>query len=795
MAVYDVGSQDGRPYIVTELLEGATLRERLAAGALGARKTTEYAGQIAQGLAAAHAKSIVHRDLKPENVFVTQDERVKILDFGVAKLGAGVEGTAPSGTAATEAHRTEPGTVLGTVAYMSPEQVRGERADARSDIFSFGTVVYEMLTGRHPFQRGSPGETMAAILHEEPPPPSEATSGPPPSLEGVVLHCLEKSPAARFQSAGDIAFHLSTASSSTESRPVPPRSRNAGIAIGAIVAFGALFLGALFYLRPRHDAGAAARRVAVLPFENLGSPEDDYFADGIADAVRGKLTTLPGVAVIARGSSTPYKKTKKTPGEIAKELGVRYLLSATVRWQKGSGAASRVEVSPELVEIPEAGAPTSKWAEPFAASLTDVFQVQSDIAARVARAMGDALTAGDASRLAATPTRSLEAYDAFLKGQQEWGHGGIDPASLRRELGHYERAVSLDPGFADAWASLSETLSLLNEYTPGEFPLERSRTAAERAIAVAPQNPMGYRALGTYYRFHFENERAIEQYKKSQALAPSDERGDVGLALAKKAMGHWEEAVAYLRRAESIDPLTLSVRRFLAECLLDLRRYGEARSAADRGLAIAPGDPTLVFLKCMTYLGEGNLAAARAAVGEASSFERLAADAPTWMFDREQRDRLFRMTPEAFDDDRGRWGLALAEGYLAQGDLASARRYAEESRKGFEERLAKAPDEDSGHAWLGVALAILGRKDDAIRAGRRAVELMPFGREAETAAYDRQLLAKIYALVGEPDQALDLLEQLLVIPSDYSPGWLRIDPNFDSLRGNPRFQKLVASKP
>ena len=193
--------------------------------------------------------------------------------------------------------------------------------------------------------------------------------------------------------------------------------------------------------------------MAVLPFENLGAPEDDYFADGIADAVRGKLTSLPSVQVIARGSSTPYKKTTKTPNQIARELDVGYLLTATVRWQKTPGT-SRVQVSPELIEVTGSGAPTSKWQQPFDAALTDVFQVQSDIASRVAQALGAALGAGEEKRLSERPTQSLAAYDAFLKGEEVLNRTGTDPASLRKMLAFYQQAVALDPDFALAWARI-----------------------------------------------------------------------------------------------------------------------------------------------------------------------------------------------------------------------------------------------------------------------------------------------------------------------------------------------------
>ncbi len=298
MSVFDIGSHDGTPYIVTELLEGQTLRERLGPGSLAPRKAIQFAAQIAKGLAAAHAKGIVHRDLKPENVFVSRDDHVKILDFGLAKLTSEEGGgtNLPTASAATE-----PGVVLGTLAYMSPEQVKGHAVDARSDIFSFGAILYEMLSGERAFRRGSAAETMSAILKEEPPELSESGRNIPAALDSIVRHCLEKDPDNRFQSAGDVAFNLSDPSSGATTSGSPRGAPSAGgrkafIAAGVVVLLA--IVGVSFLLMRSHKAKAGAgsvKRVAVLPFENLGAAEDDYFADGIADEIRSKLTSVPGV--------------------------------------------------------------------------------------------------------------------------------------------------------------------------------------------------------------------------------------------------------------------------------------------------------------------------------------------------------------------------------------------------------------------------------------------------------------------------------------------------------------------
>ena len=271
-------------------------------------------------------------------------------------------------------------------------------------------------------------------------------------------------------------------------------------------------------MRQPHRGGGEAggvKRVAVLPFENLGAPEDDYFADGIADEIRGKLTSLPGVEVIARGSSTPYKKTTKTPRQIAEELNASYLLTATVRWEK-SGGASRVHVSPELVDVSRPDAPTSRWQQPFDAAITDVFQVQSEIATKVAQALGSALGAQEQKQLSEKPTQNLAAYDAFLKGDAIRNSGASDPPSLRRALDFFEQAVALDPGFAQAWAGVSWANSLLyGNSAPSPALAERARQAGEKAVALAPNRPEGYLALGYLERLVSRDyNRALEEYEK-----------------------------------------------------------------------------------------------------------------------------------------------------------------------------------------------------------------------------------------------------------------------------------------
>jgi eukaryotic-like serine/threonine-protein kinase len=811
LAIYDFGTQTGTSYVVTELLEGSTLREKLRDG-ISQRQAVDYALQIAKGLAAAHEKGVVHRDLKPENLFVSRDGHVKILDFGLAKR----VGTAdPTGD-----NLTEPGAVMGTAGYMSPEQVKGLSVDHRADIFSFGTILYEMLSGRNAFKRDSAAETIAATLKEEPAELRDSGLDIPPVLGLIVAQCLEKNRKHRLQSARDIVVALSSPELTAPgdvSRLVPAtRVSSAGVAarrasarglrfLAAGAAGAALFVAVLLLIRRTPEAPRNAgrvKRIAVLPFENLGAPEDGYFADGISDEVRSKLTSLPGIEVIARGSSTPYKKTTKTPEQISRELEAPYLLTATVRWQK-TGGTSRVHVIPELVEVKDSGASASKWQQPFDASLTDVFQVQSDIASRVAQALGVALHAGEEKRLLERPTQNLAAYDAFLKGEEAWkGGAAIDPPSLRTSIGFAEQAVALDPAFAQAWATVSRAnASLYAASVPMPAMAERARHAAETVVTLTPKRPEGYLALGSFHDLVRQDfQAALAQYSRGLRLAPGNADLLAATALAEAGLGRWEAAVEHLRQAERVDPRSVNNQSLLGGALLRLRRYREAREALDRGLAMAPSSLTLIERKAMASLAEGDLSGARAVVRDQSkdveptalvayfaNFQDL-----VWVLDEGQRELLVRLTPAAFDDNRGGWGLCLAEAYALKGDAANVRLFAEEARKAFEEQLRAAPDDARRHGNLGLALAYLGRKGEAIREGERALALRPVATDAYKGPYIQHQVARIFALVGEPERALDQLEPLLKIPYYLSPGWLKIDPNFDPLRRSPRFQRLEA---
>lgn len=431
--------------------------------------------------------------------------------------------------------------------------------------------------------------------------------------------------------------------------------------------------------------------------------------------------------------------------------------------------------------------------------------MQSDIATRVAEALGIVLGAGEEKQLGERPTQNLAAYDEFLKGEEASNSmGTVDPIKLRPALGFYERAVALDPDFAQAWAQLARANAYLYmTSTPTPALAERARQAAARAVALAPNLSAGYLARGDYQGYVVGDfNRAAEEYGEGRRRAPGNAELVAASVQVNESLGRWEGAIDHLKQAERLDPRSVSTKLWLGTAFIYLRRYPEAREAASRGLALAPANLTLIQQKALTFLVQGRLAEAqavlRATPREVEPTALVAYVATNqdlvWVLDDEQRELLLRLTPNAFDDNKGVWGLCLAQAYALKGDAASASAHAAEARQAYEEQLRASPQDAQRHVLLGVALAYLGQRVDAMRAGERAAALRPVTKDAYFGPIIQRQLVRIYVLVGEPEKALDRLEPLLRIPGLLSPGWLRIDPTFDPLRKNPRFQKLVAGR-
>jgi non-specific serine/threonine protein kinase len=472
LAIHDFGTEDGVAYAVMELLEGESLREVIATGRLTAAKAVEHARAIAEGLAAAHDKGIVHRDLKPENVFLTRDGRIKILDFGLAKLQLPDQDLATETPTATL--ETKPGSLLGTVAYMAPEQVQGKPADHRSDLFALGVLLYEMLTGHRPFGGSTTVETAAAILKEDPEAISVTSPGVPLSLAGVVAKCLEKRPEDRFSSAHDLSLTLGAIDSDGPLQKAPPESFIAkrwphvlAVVIAALIAvFFVLPPEGLFEGPEEEPVAPSLPRIVVLPFENLGSADDEYFADGMTEEITARLATVDGMQVISRTSARQYAGTEKTISEIGKELDVGYVLEGTVRWAR-SGKDSRIRITPQLIRVED---DSHLWVDTYDRVLNDVFELQTEIAKKVADALGVTIGRGEKGGIETRPTDNLEAYQAYLRGRYWATRPHFTYENWERAMAAYQEAVELDPGFGLAHAQLAREHALRPPTSPQRRP-------------------------------------------------------------------------------------------------------------------------------------------------------------------------------------------------------------------------------------------------------------------------------------------------------------------------------------
>ena len=802
LPVFDSGEAAGHLWYTMPYVEGESLRERLRReGQLPLDDALQITLEVADALGYAHGQSTVHRDVKPENILLSRGHAL-VADFGIARALQ----------VSDAEHLTATGLAVGTPAYMSPEQANsGSNVDGRSDLYSLGCVLYEMLTGEVPYSGRTPQAVIAKRVLEPLPHVRTLRHNVPLAVEQAINRALAVTPADRFASTGEFAralaqSHPTPDMTTTPTSPSPigvgrqrvPRGL-ATLALGVLLGVGVLL--AWFRTRPE-GASVGVKRLAVLPFENLGDSADAYFADGVANDLRTKLSRVRGLAVIARGSSNEYKRTTKNQQQIARELGVDYLLTATVQWEKVAGGASRVRVTPELVDVRAGHAAQTRWGQPFDAAMTDVFQVQSDIAGQVVQALNVALGDSAKQELTSKPTQSLPAYEAFLRGEAaSQGMSVHDPPSLRQAIAAYEQAVALDSSFVGAWAQLARARAYLYLYGSSTQPpeaAEAARRAAERALALAPVRPEGHQALGAYYHVLRDYRRAFTTDSTALALAPGNAEllSDVGEAEA--FLGRWEAARAHLEQAVRLDPRSPITAHYRGLNLLWTRHYPEAERALDHALQLAPANLAVRRARIMVALAQGDLRGARAVLRAAPKevdptalVAFMATSDLIWVLDEGQQRLLLRLTPSAFDDDRAQWGAALAWAYALRGDTAKAHIYADSARLGLDHQLRATPQDGPLHLFLGVMLGYLGQKAAAIREGKRGVALLPISRDAVTGPGRQHLLGRIYILVGEPKLALDQLEPLLKIPYYLSPGWLKIDPNFRPLLGNPRFERLV----
>jgi eukaryotic-like serine/threonine-protein kinase len=797
LGVFDSGEAGGHLWFTMPFVEGESLRQRLGRERqIGVDEAVRIAGEAADALDYAHRHGVVHRDIKPENILLA-DGHALVGDFGIAR-GSGAGGL------------TQTGVTVGTPAYMSPEQAGGGEVDARTDIYALGCVLYEMLVGEPPFSGPTTAAVLLRALTETPRPVRATRPATPVALEAAVSRAMARVPADRFASAAELAAALrpakeeSTSGAATVAMTRPavvarPAWRRPSVATTVALFVVLLAAGAGWYRSSSVTAGT--KRLAVLPFENLGAQADDYFADGITDEVRGKLSALEGLQVTARQSAIQYKKAAgKTPEQIGRELGVDFLLTGTVRWQAPQGATRRVRVSPELIRVADG---TARWQQAFDTELNDVFQVQADIASRVAQALDVELGATSKEQLSERPTSNVAAYDAFLRGEQESQGGTIsDPLPLRKAIAAYEQAVALDPGFVQAWAHLSRSACALISTTPSPEDIARCRSGAERAVAMAPNRPDSRLAMGAYFRtVEKAYDKALEQYTIALQRVPNNADLLAASAVIERTLGRFDDALLHLQRAAQLDPRSVPAASNLARTYHDLHRHAEAQTEYSRAQVLAPTSLALVQNKAADLLSQGDLAGARAVIAAALPHSSVTAtlvrfatfQEMMWVLPDDLRDQVVNLQPADFASDRNMWALKVGATYRLMGDAAKAKSYGEIAAGGFAKIAERYPDDPQQTELYGRALALAGRNDEAVKAGERSLAMRGTSLDAVNGPYYKYQVARIYIQAGQYDRALDLIEPLLSKPGDITPGWLRVDPIFTPLRGTPRFQRLVNS--
>jgi serine/threonine-protein kinase len=757
--LHDIGEHENRPYLVMEYLEGRTLAERIRAGPIQIAALLDYAIQIADALDAAHGKGIIHRDIKPANIFLLTRGEIKIMDFGLAKIapagGSAVPGNSQMATAAIQDPVTSPGSTLGTVAYMSPEQASGEELDCRTDLFSFGVILYEMSTGTSAFQGNTAALTFSAILHRDPIPPGRIRPELPPELERVILKALEKNRDLRYQSAAEIRADLKrlrrdaggrhsgaetatfadspAASPISDSFPATPQhaisgqqstqqtmpaagavssaeyfvtgiKRHARIAIAVAVTFfltGTLFVYLAFRPKPLDS-------IAVLPFANVGGdPNAEYLSDGIAESVINNLSQLPKLEVRSFSSAAIFKGKAAAPDEAGRQLKVRAILTGRLV-RRGEDFA----ISTELVDVDRN---REIWGAQYTVKATDLLAMQEQISREISEKLRLQLTGADMERMTRHTTEDAEAYQLYLQGRFHWNKRTLD--GLQQSIQYFEQAIQKDPKYALAYAGQADAYALLADFNvlPTREVMPKVRSAAAQAIGLDDNLAEAHTSLA-WARFHdWKWREAEKEFKRAIDLNPSYSTAHVWYADFLTAMGRFDAAEPEINRALQANPLSPLINLGVASRLYYTRQFAQAIEQCQKTLAL-----------------DSSFAPAHLLLGRA-----------------ELQDRRF--------------GESTVE-------------------------LHKALDLSEGDT---NELAALAYGDAMAHDAADAKKILAELSERSQQTYVQPLaLATIHIGLGEANNAFDWLTKAM---EDRSAGlvYLKVDPVFDPVRSDPRFSEMV----
>jgi len=789
-AIYDIVEQDeGAGYLILEYIPGETLTERIAREPLKLEEALSIGRQIAEAVSAAHEKGVVHRDLKPGNTKITPDGRVKVLDFGLAKATVS-EGT---GGKTTE---TQPGHVIGTPAYMSPEQARGKATDHHTDIWSFGCIMYQMLTGNLPFEGETATDTLARIIEREPDwkmLPRET----PTSMRVLLRHCLEKNPDRRLGDIADAGAEISKVlrRSATEAS-LPVKLRRTTMIIGAAIIIVLSCIVAWFALNKQAQPSSNQIRLAVLPFRYHGPAEQEWFADSMTDEITTCLTYMRSLHVIPYQTAIQYKNKDISIQQIGKDLNVDYILEGAIQRKQPSDPNSPAKIQINLIKADDE---TAVWPQPYDHDVDDTFDLQSEIAELVARALDITLLEPERQALAFRPTESKKAYEYYCSGKVYYNRG-----DFRRAIKLLDEAVELDFEFALAYAQLSRAHSSTYWTDPNnktQACLDKAKEAVLKAQEFDPDLPEVHLALGHYYYHGLRKyDDALKEFGIVLRTQPDNDEALAFTCYVQRKQGKIEEALANIKKASEINPINRQWAMDIPEILIVLERYEEAVDACDRAIELYPGRAHPYRVKAWVYLyWKGSIDKARNVLQEASrnvespetEYEDILSILDTFEGNYPKALDRISSTP----DRKGPFlprvlRIAQIYGYMNQKKLANE--YYEKARMEFGSEIQRDSEDGKRHGFLGIAYAGLGREEEAIREGERAMTLHPITLDA---FYHPQVsqLAYIYLMVGAHKEAIDQLEFLLTNPDHWSVPFIKIDPTWTPLHYHPRFQKLTES--